>query len=296
MKLARFNGGRVGIVGDDGLRDVTQAVGIVPEAWPPVGPVQLIANFDFLRKKLVEAAAEAPPIALDEVKLQTPIPWPHKLIAIPVNYSAHAIEMSSPAISRNAGFFILSNSSLSGAGDPIVLPDLPGREVHHEAELAVIIGRGGRHIDRSQSLDHVFGYACLLDITVRGKQERAIRKSYDTFTPVGPWIVTADEVGDPCDLDVRLWVNDEPRQAANTRDMILDVPEIVAMCSSVMTLEPGDIIATGTGEGVGPIRPGDRIRIEISRVASMTVKVEQGSGGSNIAIPKSVPPSKVGSP
>jgi 2-keto-4-pentenoate hydratase/2-oxohepta-3-ene-1,7-dioic acid hydratase in catechol pathway len=120
---------------------------------------------------------------------------------------------------------------------------------------------------------------------VRGKQERAIRKSYDTFTPLGPWIVTADEVGDPSDLDVRLWVNGELTQQANTRDMIVDIPDIIAMCSAVMTLEPGDIIATGTGEGVGPIADNDRVRIDISRVAEMTVAVRQGSGGSNIAIP-----------
>jgi 2-keto-4-pentenoate hydratase/2-oxohepta-3-ene-1,7-dioic acid hydratase in catechol pathway len=288
MKIARFNGGRIGLVDNGGIRDVTAAAGVDPAAWPPVGPIQMIARFGSCRDALVKAAAAAEPVPLDRVRLETPVPWPNKLIAIPVNYHAHALEMSSPAISKNGGFFILSNSSLSGAADPIVLPDLPGRAIHHEAELAVIIGKGGRNISREDALSHVFGYSCLLDITVRGKQERAIRKSYDTFTPVGPWIVTADEVGDPSDLDVRLWVNDEIRQAANTRDMIVDVPEIIAMCSSVMTLEPGDIIATGTGEGVGPIMPSDVVRIDISRVAGMSVAVQQGQGGSNIAIPFSI--------
>lgn len=288
MKIARFNGGRIGLVDNDGIRDVTAAAGVDPAAWPPVGPIQMIASFGSCREALLKAAVAAEPVPLDRVRLETPVPWPNKLIAIPVNYHAHALEMSSPAISKNGGFFMLSNSSLSGAGDPIVLPDLPGRAIHHEAELAVIIGKGGRGISREDALSHVFGYSCLLDITVRGKQERAIRKSYDTFTPVGPWIVTADEVGDPSDLDVRLWVNDEMRQAANTRDMIVDVPEIIAMCSSVMTLQPGDIIATGTGEGVGPIMPGDVVRIDISRVAGMSVAVQQGQGGSNIAIPFSI--------
>jgi 2-keto-4-pentenoate hydratase/2-oxohepta-3-ene-1,7-dioic acid hydratase in catechol pathway len=101
-------------------------------------------------------------------------------------------------------------------------------------------------------------------------------------------MVTADEVGDPSDLQVRLWVNDEIRQDANTRDMIVDIPEIIAMCSSVMTLEPGDIIATGTGEGVGPIKAGDTVKISISRVAEMTVLVCQGRGGSNVSIPWAV--------
>jgi 2-keto-4-pentenoate hydratase/2-oxohepta-3-ene-1,7-dioic acid hydratase in catechol pathway len=288
MKIARFNGGRIGLVEGEFLRDVTAAAGIDPAAFPPVGTVQLIADFAMRRPALEAAAATAPRIPLSAVTLETPVPWPNKLIAIPVNYHAHAVEMSSPAISRNAGFFVLSAASLSGAGEPIMLPDLPGREVHHEAELAVIIGKGGRHIRREDALSHVFGYACLLDITVRGKQERAIRKSYDSFTPVGPWMVTADEVGDPCDLQVKLWVNDELRQDANTREMILDVPEIIAMCSSVTTLMPGDVIASGTGEGVGRIRDGDTVTIDITRVARMSVAVRQGTGGANIAIPHKV--------
>lgn len=288
MKIARFNGGRIGIVVDGALRDVTDAAGIDPAEWPPIGPVKMIARFDQIRPKLERAAQTAPVVPLEQAKLETPVPWPNKLIAIPVNYHAHALEMSSPAISKNAGFFMLSNSSLSGASEPIMLPDLPGRQIHHEAELAIIIGKGGRHIDRADALSHVFGYACLLDITVRGKQERAIRKSYDTFTPVGPWIVTADEVGNPSDIDVKLWVNDTLKQNANTRDMIVDVRDTIVMCSSVMTLEPGDIIASGTGEGVGPIAAGDTITIDISRVARMTIPVLQGTGGSNIAIPAAV--------
>jgi 2-keto-4-pentenoate hydratase/2-oxohepta-3-ene-1,7-dioic acid hydratase in catechol pathway len=288
MKIARFDGGRIGVVIDGTLRDVTEAAGVDPAAWPPVGPVQMIADFDRRRDAIARAAAAAEPIAIDGVLLETPVPWPNKLIAIPVNYHSHAVEMSSPAISKNAGFFMLSNSSLSGVGDGIELPDLPGREIHHEAELAVIIGKGGRHISRADALGHVFGYACLLDITVRGKQERAIRKSYDTFTPVGPWIVTADEVPDPSKLHVRLWVNDDLRQDALTKDMIIDVEEIVSMCSSVMTLHPGDVIASGTGAGVGRIAAGDTVTIDIDGVARMSVAVRQGRGGSNIAIPATV--------
>lgn len=183
-----------------------------------------------------------------------------------------------------------SSASLTGASDAIVLPDLPGREIHHEAELAVIIGKGGRHIDASQALDHVFGYACLLDMTVRGKQERTIRKSYDTFTPVGPYITTADEVGEPTDLQVTLWVNEQVRQDANTRKMFLSVAQIIEMCSAVTTLEPGDIIATGTSEGVGPVAPGDHVRISISRVGEMVLKVAQGKRGANVAIPHNLAP------
>lgn len=290
MKLVRFNGGRVGLVINDTVRDITAAAGVDPQAWPPIDVVRLIARFPEQREALLAAATAAPAIPLGSVTLENPVPWPNKLIAIPVNYHAHALEMSSPAISKNGGFFVKSASSLSGASEPIRIPDLPGRAIHHEAELAVIIGRRGRHIPREQALDYVFGYGCLLDMTVRGKQERAIRKSFDTFTPMGPWIVTADEVPDPSALRVQLWVNGEVRQDAWTRDMIVDVPEIIAMCSAVMTLEPGDVIATGTAEGVGPVQPGDTITIEITPgVGRMSVAVEQGEGGANIAMPYELP-------
>jgi 2-keto-4-pentenoate hydratase/2-oxohepta-3-ene-1,7-dioic acid hydratase in catechol pathway len=130
----------------------------------------------------------------------------------------------------------------------------------------------------------VFGYVCLIDVTIRGKEDRVMRKSYDTFTPIGPAIVTRDEVGDARALNLRLWVNGELRQDANTRDLILDVPNMVAMASSVATLYPGDIIASGTPAGVGPIKAGDQVTIEIERVGRMSVLVEQGHGGGNLAI------------
>jgi 2-keto-4-pentenoate hydratase/2-oxohepta-3-ene-1,7-dioic acid hydratase in catechol pathway len=215
-----------------------------------------------------------------------PIVWPHNLFAYPVNYIAHQTEMASTHRADLNGYFLKATSSISGPQDPIVLPDLPSREIHHECELALIIGKAGRHISADAAPDYVFGYSCLMDITVRGKEERVMRKSYDTFTPIGPALVTADEVGDPSDLDMKLWVNDELRQHASTRDLIVDIPNMVALASSVSTLQPGDVIATGTPEGVGPIRGGDTVTIEIARVGRMTVPVVQGEGGDNLAIRK----------
>jgi 2-keto-4-pentenoate hydratase/2-oxohepta-3-ene-1,7-dioic acid hydratase in catechol pathway len=154
-----------------------------------------------------------------------------------------------------------------------VLPNLPGREIHHECELGIVIGKGGRHIARADAYSHVFGYACLIDMVVRGTEERVMRKSYDTFCPFGPWIVTADEVPDPANLQARLWVNGVLKQDANTRDLIVDIPEMIAIASRVATLYPGDIIATGTPEGVGPVQRGDRVRIAIEQVGEMTLDV-----------------------
>jgi 2-keto-4-pentenoate hydratase/2-oxohepta-3-ene-1,7-dioic acid hydratase in catechol pathway len=203
-----------------------------------------------------------------------------------VNYAAHGEERNVTLRADTNGFFLKANSSLSGPVDPIMLPDLPGREIHHECELAIIIGKTGRQIEPSEALDYVFGYSCLIDVTLRGKEDRVMRKSYDTFTPIGPAIVTSDEVGDPSALDLKLWVNSELRQHANTRDLIVDIPGMVSMASSVATLYPGDVIASGTPAGVGPIKSGDQVTIEIERVGRMSVPVEQGPGGDNLAVRK----------
>jgi 2-keto-4-pentenoate hydratase/2-oxohepta-3-ene-1,7-dioic acid hydratase in catechol pathway len=281
MKIARFNGGRIGIVVGDTIRDVTEAAGIDPAEWPPVGPLRLIANFATLRDKLATAAQTAPAIPLDEARLETPVPWPNKVIAYPTNYRDHAAEMASTTRADLQGYFLKANSSLSGPNDAIALPDVPGREVHHECEIALVIGKRGRQIAAERAMDYVFGYSCLLDITIRGKEERVMRKSFDTFTPVGPWIATADEIPDPTDLGMRLWVNGQKRQEATTRDLIVDIVQMIVLASSASTLYPGDLIATGTPAGVGPIRDGDRVTIEVDHVGRMSVAVVASKHGSS---------------
>lgn len=285
MKIVRFDDDRIGVTDGDRLVDVTDLVDR-GDPWPPVAMNRLIARFEDLRGELADRLAAGPATRFADATLRTPVPWPNKLIAYPVNYHDHAVEMSSRGLANVQGFFLKANSSLSGASEPIELPDLPGREIHHECELAVIIGREGRQISPANALGHVFGYACLLDMTVRGKEERVMRKSYDSFTPVGPWIVTADEVPDPTNLDMKLWVGDELRQSANTRDLIVDIPQMIAIASSAATLYPGDIIATGTPAGVDLVRDGDIVRIEIAGVGAMSVAVTQGARGRNIVFDK----------
>jgi 2-keto-4-pentenoate hydratase/2-oxohepta-3-ene-1,7-dioic acid hydratase in catechol pathway len=284
MKLARFNGGRIGIVLGQTIRDVTGMVGIDPAAWPPTGVLKLINDFESYRDQLDTGDGEELP--LDAVTLDAPIAWPNKIVAYPVNYRDHGEEMHSDYTAASRGFFLKSPSSISGPTDPIVRPDLPSWEIHHEGELAVIIGKTVRHLSRDEAMGCIFGYSCLLDMTVRGIEvERVMRKSYDTFTPIGPWIVTADELGDPSGLDLKLWVNGVLRQQANTRQLILDIPEMVSMASSVMTLYPGDVIATGTPAGVGAVAAGDTVTLDIERVGRMSIPVVQGQGGSNLALP-----------
>ena len=285
MKIVRFDGGQIGVTDGQKVVSVTDMCGSAQE-WPPVAMNRLIRDFDAVKPQLDDALRTGAGQPLASVHLETPVPWPNKLVAFPVNYHDHATEMASRGLANIQGYFLKANSSLSGAHDPIELPDLPGREIHHECELAVIIGKEGRQISPENAMDYVFGYACLLDITIRGKEERVMRKSYDTFTPVGPWIVTADEVPDPADIAMRLWVNDELRQAANTRDLIVNIPEMIAITSSASTLYPGDIIATGTPAGVGLIRDGDVVTIEIANVGRMAVPVVAGQRGHNIVFDK----------
>jgi len=286
MKILRFNEERIGVTDGRKVVDVTDVVQNDMAEWPPVGINRLIRDFDRLKPVLQDRFEQDAGVAFDTVKLLTPVPWPNKLIAYPVNYHDHAVEMDSKGLAPIQGFFLKANSSLAGASEGVELPDLPGREIHHECELAIVIGRGGREISIEDAVSHVFGYACLMDMTVRGREERVMRKSYETFTPVGPWIVTADEVSDPANLEMRLWVNDELRQSANTRDLIVDIPNMIAIASSAMTLYPGDIIATGTPAGVDKVVDGDVMTIEIQDVGRMQVSVKQGALGRNIVFEK----------
>ena len=274
MKIARFNGGRIGVVIGDRIHDVSDACGIDPAEWPPMGMITTIAAFDELRPGIERALALSVGQPLAGAALETPIPWPHKLLALPNNFRAHTQEMGHSAdFAGSEGFFMKSSASLSGPNDAIVLPERPGRNFHYECELAIVVGKAGRKIVLEDALDHIFGYACLIDVTMRGKEERVMRKSFDTFAPVGPWLTTADEVGPTKDVVLRLWVNGTLKQEAPVSEMVVGIPEAIVLCSAVTTLQPGDIIASGTMSGVGPIVPGDSVRIAIDKVGEMTIPV-----------------------
>jgi len=287
MKIASYDQGRIGLIEGDSIIDVSDIIGHEPVAWPPTGMLRFIASFDRIKPQILERSRTAERIPLAKVQLNCPVAWPNKVIAYPANYHAHIDEMKtgtgliSTFNASGQGFFLKANSSLSGPSDPIILPALPDREIHHECELAIIIGKGGRSISRERAVEHIFGYSCLIDVVVRGKEERVMRKSFDSFCPMGPYLTTADEIPRYDDIDLELSVNGELRQKANTRNLIVDVPEMIAMASSVMTLCPGDIIASGTPAGVGPVKAGDRIAIKIERVGEMILDVKQGTDGAH---------------
>lgn len=257
MRLASFADHRVGVVDHDHVTDVTA---LLSDAGAGVSAMRwLIAHWDTMDL----TSGDTPRVPLANVRLDPPVPDPTKIIAAPVNYADHQAEMRVDAQVGALGFFLKAPSSILGTGGTVRLP-YHDRRFDQEGELGCVIGRRARQVPVDQALRHVFGYTAVLDITMRGGEDRSTRKSFETFTPIGPWLVTADEFGTPEDTDLRCWVNDELRQEANTRDLIWDVAQLVSYASWVTTLEPGDIISTGTPAGVGPLRDGDTIEVEIS--------------------------------
>jgi 2-keto-4-pentenoate hydratase/2-oxohepta-3-ene-1,7-dioic acid hydratase in catechol pathway len=277
VRLVVFDDSRLGLLRDGGVVDVSDLVGAGTAQWPPLFLLRTIADFDRLRPRLDDALRSRPGVPLERLRLQAPVVFPSKVIAAPVNYRLHVEEMRPlvkgelHAIERY-GVFLKAPSSVVGPGATVELP-FPDRRTDHEVELGVVIARTARDVAAADAWPHVFGYTGVMDITVRGDEDRSTRKSFDTFTPVGPVLVTADEIPDPHALQLQLWVNGERRQNGNTRDMIWNVPRLVEYASHVMTLQPGDLFSTGTPEGVGPLAPGDEVTMEVERIGRMSVRV-----------------------
>ena len=209
-----------------------------------------------------------PAIPIDSVKLLPPT-LPGKIICVGRNYEAHARELNNE-IDEVPTLFFKPQTSLIGLGDPIILPS-QSQQVQQEAELAVIIGKKGRWIQPELAMDYVFGYTIANDVTARDLQERDKQwtraKGFDTFCPLGPWIETEF---DPSDALITCHVGDELRQMASTRDMLFTVPQLIAFIASIMTLEPGDVILTGTPAGVGDLMPGVSVSITIEGLGTLT--------------------------
>lgn len=289
MRLALFGDWRLGVVTGDRIADVTGAVpGYDPDPLTAGWWRALCRDFPALRPRLAAAAAAADPVPLASVRLRPPVLGPSKVLACACNYPDHVAEMHEvqrrtigQAVDwmMNFDVFLKAPSAICGPADAVVLPAdvlAAGQEIHHEAELVIVIGEGGRDIPEEAAPGRILGYTIGLDITVRGAADRSRRKSYDTFAPVGPWLTTADEAGDPADLQIDLVRNnDDHRQHVSTRDLITPVPAIVSYASRIMTLLPGDLIFTGAPAGVGPVLPGDVLETRISRLGAMTTEVRE---------------------
>jgi 2-keto-4-pentenoate hydratase/2-oxohepta-3-ene-1,7-dioic acid hydratase in catechol pathway len=282
MKICRYDEQRVGLVEGDTVRDVTpvlEALGPFTYPLPKYDP--FIASLGSLRARIEEAARQAKPVALDRLKLLAPVANPGKIIAAPVNYTKHLQEALADkgihhgnlvAEIHKAGMFLKATSAVVGPGEGVKLVHTDRRN-DHEVELALVIGRTAKNVRAAEALEYVAGYCIGLDMTIRGPEERSFRKSPDSYCVLGPWLATPDEVGAPGALQVSITVNGEARQQASTSDLILGVGELIAWASSFYTLHPGDVMLTGTPQGVGPVKPGDTMLASIERIGSMRVAV-----------------------
>jgi 2-keto-4-pentenoate hydratase/2-oxohepta-3-ene-1,7-dioic acid hydratase in catechol pathway len=271
MRLASFRDaeGHSGV----GVVRGTQLVALDVAPLPGLSAMRVLLGQGPDLGEVIFACSTDVTLALDSVVLEPVVPDPGKIVAAPVNYRDHQKEMAADTSVDGLGVFLKAPSSVIADGGTVRLP-YDDRRFDQEGELAVVIGRATRHVTPAHALQAIAGYTMLLDITMRGGEDRSTRKSFDTFTPVGPWLVTPDEAPDPRAMRLRTWVDGALRQDADVADLIWSVPRLIAYVSSVMTLHPGDIVTTGTPAGVGEIRGASEIIVEIQGVGRLTVGVD----------------------
>ena len=278
MKLVTFSneaGEQLGAVESDS---------VVPIGDVALGMIDLILRWPEIAGQVAAIAkAGRGAVPLSAVRLLPPVPRPGKIMAIGMNYADHVKEMGREPPQHQV-WFAKATTAVNGPNDPIQIPKVSDA-VDWEAELVVVIGKRGRHIAKDKARDFVFGYCCGNDVSARDWQNRTpqwiLGKSFDTHAPFGPWITTADEAGDPHALGIRCIVNGEMRQNSNTGNLVFNVWDQIAHLSQVMTLEPGDLIYTGTPGGVGMgmkppvfLKPGDRVRVEIDKLGALDAVCE----------------------
>jgi len=279
MKLATFRAGgheRIGVVKGEEIVDLTGED-------VPSGMIELIANWPKLKDRVVRIAAQSKPrYRIADVHLLAPVPRPQKILAIGLNYADHIAESGAATPEKQIWFSKLPNA-VNGPYDPIEMPKASSA-IDYEAELVFVIGKRCRHVAKEKAHEVIFGYAAGNDISVRDWQfhtaQWIVGKSFDTHAPFGPWIVTADEIGDPHALDIRCLVNGETRQSSNTKNLVFNCFDQIAYLSQAMTLHPGDIVFTGTPGGVGQsmkppklLKAGDEVRIEIDKIGALNAKM-----------------------
>jgi 2-keto-4-pentenoate hydratase/2-oxohepta-3-ene-1,7-dioic acid hydratase in catechol pathway len=275
MRIAVFDDHRIGVVGNDAtVVDVTHLV----ERYEPLGPEDflpdLITHIEELRPELDRLAAAGGGKSLQDVRLRSPLTRPSKIICLMGNYRE-----GTDRPLQILDLFFKSPEAISGPGDTVVLPPYQADIFHHEAELAVVIGRDAKDLSDADAMDAVFGYVAFNDVSARGLGRSGINsflgKSFDTFAAFGPWIVTKDEIPDPQSLTVTVDVNGERRQDYSTSDMERPVPELMTYISSVTTLHPGEVICCGTNhQGLGSMQHGDEVVTTVSSIGSFTIHVQ----------------------
>ena len=291
MKICHYNSNEAGVVAGDKVYPIGDALvkaGHVRERYTMLGVLTALANEPAAMDIARNAVKTASPVPLASVKLLAPILNPGSLWAAAANYKAHQDEMKIKMGSADrtelskddlmAEFFLKPTSSIIGPGDTVILPKI-SKDVDFECELCAVIGKKARRVSEAKALDYVFGYTICWDLSQRdpwgrGRHNtRNIRKGFDTFTALGPWIVTRDEIEEPQNLSINVEQNGKPAMTAHTSDMICGIREHIRFLSSCLTLRPGDLITTGTPAGVKKLADGDRLKGTIEKIGSMELKV-----------------------
>ena len=274
MKLAFFNDFQLGVVAGDTIHDVTSIVSKIPHIGPGDLISSLIASFaDY--KSALEAAATGPGVPVTSVRIRPPLPKPGNIVCMAVNYMEDGtLEKPAPI---NA--FHKASTAIIGPGDTMVLPDVPATIFEGEAEMALVIGKRAHQVKAADAMDYVFGYINFIDGSARGLPPAGNvffqMKSRDTFAPIGPYLVTKDEIADPQKLPINLWVNGELKQSFNTDDMAHNIARCVEWVTSIHTLEPGDILATGTNHrGLSSFMDGDTVELETEGLGRLSFKIK----------------------
>ncbi len=274
MKICFFDDFKLGILKGDKIVDVSAVVADIPHTGPHNLISGLIERFETYRPKLEAAVAASAGVPLNTVKFRPPLPKPGNIDCMAVNYMEDGTRTHPAPLNA----FNKAPSTVIGPGDTMVLPDVPATIFEGEAEIAVVIGKRASHVSQADAMGHVFGYINFIDGSARGLPPPGAiffqMKSRDTFTPIGPFIVTADEVPDPHNLRVRLWVNGEIKQDFNTSDMAHKIPRCIEWVSSIHTLEPGDILATGTNHrGLSSFMDGDKVELEVEGLGRLAIQI-----------------------
>ena len=274
MKICYFNDFRLGVVAGDTVVDVAALVADIPHTGPHDLINGLIARWDAYRGRLEAAAARGGGMPLTGVRLRPPLPRPGNIVCMAVNY----MEDGTRAAPAPLNAFHKAPGAIIGDGDTMVLPDVPATIFEGEAELAVVIGRTATRVPADEAMGHVFGYVNFIDGSARGLPPAGNvffqMKSRDSFAPIGPFLVTADEVADPHRLPVRLWVNGEVKQDFSTDDMAHRIPRCIEWVSAIHSLQPGDVLATGTNHrGLSAFMDGDEVALEVGGLGRLRIQV-----------------------
>jgi 2-keto-4-pentenoate hydratase/2-oxohepta-3-ene-1,7-dioic acid hydratase in catechol pathway len=274
MKLLFFDDFKLGVLKGDAVVDVSPAVREIPHTGPHNLIIGLIERFDEYKGRLEEAAGRGCGVPVRQVRIRPPLPKPYNIVAMAVNY----LEEGDRAKPAPLNAFHKSPNSVIGDGDTLVLPDVPATVFEGEAEVALVIGRRASNVSAAEAMKYIFGYLNFIDGSARGlppgNNTFYQMKSRDTFSPLGPWLVTADEIPDPHALPVRLWINGELKQNFNTSAMSHKIPRCIEWVTSIHTLEPGDVLATGTDHrGLSAIQDGDLVEMETERLGRLRVHV-----------------------